>query len=690
MTPSTAPLVRFAERRPERPVATVVLVLLAALALGLAGCGAPSRTVSSWEPPLSDGRASTSDDLLDRLAPNEELWVIADEDATVSRASARSRDTGRWSADGPALVALQEDRGEIPLPLRATRVRAEVHGPLATTTVRQEFVNSFAGTIEVAYLFPLPEDAAVHEFVVELGERRIRGVVRPREQARRLYEAALREGHTAALLDQERPNLFRQRLGNLRAGEDVVVRLQYVHTCAFADGWHEYVFPAAVGDRYLPPGRNDDLVVDSTVDPGDVARLDLSVALDAGVRIEEIESPQYEVEIDELGPDRAEIRLHPRDGLPDRDFVLRWRVGDDDLRSAVFTHADARGGFWSVVLYPPRLEQRGPRQPLDLVLVLDSSGSMEGAPLEQMQRAAIGLLERLRPEDSFQLLRFSDAPWEWHEGPLAATRDNLRAAIEAIEDLRADGGTEMTRAIATTLARPRVPGRLQNLWLISDGFIGNEADVLREVDAALGGARLFTLGVGSSVNRYLMTALARVGGGASAVLLPRDRPDRVVDAFLDQVTRPALTGLELDWRGTDTRASTPRRVPDLFAGRMVVLSGRFDGPGGGSLRIRGRTADGSVEREMVLDVPVPRDDAEAVALLWARRRLTELADRRVVEPGPQIDAAIRELALEFGLVSDLTSFVAVDAAVRGGDEGGQPVRQPTRPPRWTPGVGGGR
>ncbi len=609
---------------------------------------------------------------------SDELWVFAE-------APRRQAPPARHEGPGSGSMVVQDGEGRvIGVPLRHTRVRASVRAFLATVDVEQRFHNPWAAKIEAVYVFPLPEDAAVRDFVLAIGDRQIRGVVREKEEAKRIYEAARAQGHRAALLDQARPNVFSEAVANIEPGASIDVRIRYFNTLAYGRGGYEFVFPMVVGPRYNPPGWADGIGANLpgephgqpttvTYAPPDTrpgADIDIGVDADLGMPLAAVESPSHSISVEREGESHTRVRLAGGATIPNRDFVLHFAVAERETRATMLTHAAADGGHLALLLHPPRDLVALPRQPLELVFVVDCSGSMSGAPLEQAKAVAEMALDRLAPSDSFQIVRFSDTASSFAAAPVAATEAEVRRGREHLRQMAVGGGTQMLSGIRAALATPHDPEKLRFIAFLTDGYIGNESEIFDELRHGLGASRVFSLGVGSSVNRFLLEGMARLGRGAVGYLLHDEQPGPAIAELWDRISRPAMTDVTIDWNGARVLDVCPSRLPDLFVGRPIALSARFEGPAPSSVRVHGRIAG----QPTVLDVPLvastTEDAAVALPALWARRRIQGLSDFAEVEGHGRDDAGVRSLALAHGLVSPFTSFVAVDASGRTiGDHG---------------------
>jgi Ca-activated chloride channel family protein len=573
----------------------------------------------------------------------------------------------------------------LPLPLQHTDVHASVCGYLSTVDVAQKFANPYAEKIEAVYQFPLPDDAAVRDFVMVVGERQIRGIIRKREEAKQIYQEARAQGYRAALLEQARSNVFEQAVANLEPGKSIDVRLRYFHTLAYGADGYEFVFPMVVGPRYNPPGWTNGIgaqpmdaptaggqpVNVAYLPPGMRSGSDLSLAVDvdAGMRIGVIASPSHPVQVERPSPSRAQVRLEGGALIPNRDFVLRFQVAGSGCRAGLMTCADGGGGYLTLMVHPPDELRALPRQPLEMVFVVDCSGSMDGAPLRQAKAAVDMALQKLGPADTVQVIRFGDDATLFAPAPVPATEGIVERARSFVAALSAGGGTEMLTGMRAALDGRRDPERLRYVVFLTDGYIGNESEVFDAVRSRIGSARILSLGVGSSVNRYLLEGIARLGRGAAGFLLHDEAPGRAVALLWECIGHPALTDVHVDWGGATVDEVFPPRMPDLFAGRPVVVTARYHGSPPASVRLRGRIGGGEVAFDAVTDT----DQCDALAALpavWARRKIMSLSDYAEVEGRAAAPQQVEALALTYGLMSAFTSFVAVDASGRtAGDHG---------------------
>lgn len=576
------------------------------------------------------------------------------------------------------------------LPLLGTRVSAHVLGFVAQVEVHQTFNNPFDRPLEAIYMFPLPHDAAVSALRASIGDRTIQSHIARRKDAVAAYRQARRTGRVAALLEEERPNIFTQSVVNIPPGAVVEVAITYDVALDYRGGAYEFVYPMVVGPRDIPgtpiggqprghgTARDTDQVPDaSRVTPPTLPagqrsgrNVTLEVDIDPGRPMASLDSPTHEIAIDrrsaaeETGsPTAVRVSLVGKDRIPNKDFVLRYRLARGAPVATLLAHRDARGpgGTFALLIEPPHAPRPSVVTPRELVLVVDTSASMAGKPLALVKRAARRAVDQLGPRDTFRLVRMADTPIGLSATPLPATAANRARARAWIDQLQAAGQSALLPAMRAALHGAPAAGRLRVVCLLTDGFVGNEKAVLAEVEGALDrDTRLFTLGVGSSVNRYLLDRLAQVGRGAARTVLLDDAPEAEVDALCRRIRAPLLTGVTVEWRGLDVAEVVPPAPPDLFAGQPVELMGRFERAGSGAVVVRGRLGGRAVSYRVPVSIRARVGDHEALPRLLARRRIRALLIDQLRADDPALIERITRLGLSYRLVTPYTAFVAVD------------------------------
>ncbi|QSQ26672.1 VWA domain-containing protein [Pyxidicoccus parkwayensis] len=570
--------------------------------------------------------------------------------------------------------------------LKHTEVDAEVSGFLASVTVTQVFENPYTEPLEALYVFPLPEKAAVDGMELVIGERIIKGVIQTKDQARATYEKAKAEGKTAALLDQERPNIFTQSVANILPGEQIRVRIHYVDRLPYEAGTYRFTFPMVVGPRYiggeaLPTRQGEGTAPDTTTVP-DASRISppvlppetrsghdiqLTVRLDAGLPVQALRSTSHRVEVSRDGRSRAHVQLGQDARIPNKDFTLEYTVADALIRPAVLVHREpgADHGYFLVLLNPQLQPTDKEVVPREVYFVLDTSGSQSGLPIEKSKAITAEVLRHLNPEDSFQVLDFNTVVKKFSEKAVPATPENVARALPYVANFWGGGGTDINAATQEAIIPPNDPARLRMVLFMTDGYIGGEDEVLATLQDHLGEeTRVFTAGVGGSTNRYLVAKMAEVGRGSSTFVNLQRPEDEVASEFETRIRGPVLTSLRAELDGMPVNSVYPKVLPDLFAGQPLFMVGRFHGTGDGVLRITGRVR--GVERRFEVPVHFPEVAPENSALrsLWARQRIEELTVQGYRGETPEVVEGITSTALTYGLMSKYTSFVAVEQVAR--------------------------
>jgi Ca-activated chloride channel homolog len=618
---------------------------------------------------------------------HDELECVATEPEQVACGASGSIPEALDDGEPAGRAAFLVQRGErrFGLPLQSASYDSFVVGTVAETIVKQRYFNPMESAIEAVYVFPLPHDGAVFEYSMRVQDRRLHGEMKRRADARAIYETARQLGHSAGLLEQERPNVFTQRVANIPPGETIEVELRVVQPLARVDGRYELVLPTVVGPRYVsgtptgptPAGSfasDTDRVPDGskiTPLPGlggqpSCPNTTIQVAIENG-SVDDVRSKHHDIELhDESGV--AHIALASGAATPDRDFWLSWSAGAERPRASLMVQPelDRDGGYFTLTVEPPLALPTESAVPRELVFVVDTSGSMSGEPIATAKAAMRKVLGKLAPRDVFQIVQFSQNASQLGSGFLPSTPAAVQRGLAFIDAMHGAGGTEMLAGARAALDMPRDPRRLRMVLLLTDGYIGNENEVFGAVRERIGDARLFTLGVGTSVNRHLLDGLARLGRGDVSYVSAGEGPERVVERFFERIDRPVLTDVTIDWGDFAVEDVEPRRLPDLFAGEPVVVFGRYRGERSGELTLRGRRA-GVVERiPVAVDFAKPSASTAALSTMWARSRIARLSDEaiefRAHQRGGDLEERITALALAHHVMTEYTAFVAVDDA----------------------------
>lgn len=574
-------------------------------------------------------------------------------------------------------LRFKEANGEAlePAPLVFTNVEIDVSGVVSRTRVTQRFVNPGNDWREGVYLFPLPEKSAVDHLDMTIGERRIVGEIRERKQARATYEQAKREGKKAALVEQERPNLFTTNVAPIGPGEEIVVAIEYQETLRYDHGAFSLRFPMGITPRYIPgapttPGDGGGWAEDTDVVPdasritppalhpavGKINPIAITVRLDPGFRLARLASAYHPVDIEETADHRYTVTLEDGPVPADRDFALSWipEVGTGP-GAAVFIQK-AQGRDYALALLIPNLPaQDAPRAPREVTFVIDTSGSMEGTSIVQAKAALMLALDRLRSGDRFNVIEFNSHAHALFASPLPVDPSTLRQARTFVNTLRANGGTEMREALETAFAAPQAEGLVRQVIFLTDGAVGNEDELFTLIRARLGERRLFTVGIGSAPNSHFMTKAAQFGRGTFTYIGDVREVQEKMGTLFRKLESPLLTDIAITWPGK--AEAWPKVVPDLYAGEPIVVTAALSAAQG-EVVLTGRAGNQPWRATLPL---AANGTASGLGSLWARAKIDALMDEVVAgASADDVRNAVAAVALEHHLVSKYTSLVAVD------------------------------
>ncbi|HEY7405526.1 MAG TPA: VIT domain-containing protein [Candidatus Angelobacter sp.] len=587
------------------------------------------------------------------------------------------------------------------VPLKHTGIKTEISGFVARTEVTQEFENSLPNAVEAIYVFPLPHDSAVDGMTMTVGQREIRAVIKEREAARQIYEAARSAGHTAALLDQERPNIFTQSVTNIPPGGTVTIKLSVIELLKYEAGVYQFAFPLVVGPRYIPgaptgpPDRgtipNTNQVPDASHISPPVAGIhtdginaghdvSMEVSLAAGVPVGDVESPSHKIFADRTGADSYHVKLADDLVLPDKDFILKYKVAGAEISDAVLTHADKNGGYFTLILQPPEKPAEESLVPRQLIFVLDTSGSMWGFPIEMAKKTIARALDNLRKDETFNLITFSGDTRILFPEPVPATAENVAKAKQVLAGAYGSGGTEMMKAIRTALGddagagKPMEADPVRVVCFMTDGYVGNDAEIIAEIKKHTD-ARVFSFGIGTAVNRFLLAKMAEEGHGDVEFVTAPGEAQAAADRFYERVHSPVLTNISIDWNGLPVTEVYPREVRDLFSTKPIIITGRFTGNPTGKITIKGYQGTGDFSRTIPVDFSAAGATNAALEKIWARHKVADLMSQDwsgIQQGNSKHKAEIIQVGLEHSLATQYTSFVAVEEQTVVQD--GKPVR----------------
>ena len=611
------------------------------------------------------------------------LMIIAGPALASDRAERAERT--EWVNDaGTGQFLVRSGQGWEPALLLETEAEIEVNGPVAEVTITQHFSNRERSFAEGIYVFPLPQDAAIHGMEMIVGHKRIRGVIHEKEAAREIYEKARDEGKRTGLVEQQRPNVFTTSVANIAAGEEVAVEIRYTQVIERDGRRFSLRLPLTITPRYAP--------ADATAEPSSDRSGEQAEGGSAGSIPTDIDQAAQRTAAMGEDDQQARIRARVNTGLPvtdlvsrshdirshrtdstinvtlaeqkvamDKDFLLSWELAAKAEPAAHFFTETVEGEPYGLLMMMPPERASGadagaPGVRKEQILVVDRSGSMRGDRMVQARRSALHALRRLDAQDRFNVVAFNDRTQTLFPQPVRATREHLDAARDFIDALEADDGTRMLPALERALAMKRGEEYLRQVIFVTDGAVANEDAVLQSVHENLDGTRLFPVAIGDAPNNYLLRRLARFGRGTHTAIQDASEVQTRMQRLLDRIARPALRDIRVELPDGVTADFAPSKIPDLYLGEPLVIAARFNRMPEG-LTVHGENPQ-PWSRRIGAD---PEQGDAGIASLWARRRIATLMDRLAQGADKErIRPDVVDIALQHALVSRFTSFVAVE------------------------------
>ena len=595
-------------------------------------------------------------------------------------ASAQSQDDKTLSP----YFFVQGDPSMDHLPLKDTRVDIAVSGVIADVKVVQTYRNEGSRPINASYVFPASTRAAVYAMRMRIGDQIIVAKIKERQAAKQEFETAKRQGKSASLLEQHRPNVFSMSLANLMPGDEVEIELRYTELLVPTDGIYEVVYPTVVGPRYSSEQESSASAQDKwTKSPylhegqKPTSTLHISARISAGVSIRDLSCASHHIFPQWQSPSVAQLTLDDTDPFQgNRDFVLRYRLTGDQITSGLLLFQGEDENFFLYMAQPPQRVTAEDIPPREYIFVVDVSGSMNGFPLNTSKQLLKDLIGQLRPSDLFNVVLFAGDSSVLSAKSLQANQENISSAIRLLEEQRGSGGTELLPAMKQAMGLPREANISRSIVLVTDGYISGEQGVFDYIRDNLNECNVFSFGIGSSVNRYLIEGVAKAGMGEPFIVTEESEAAATAAKFREYIQTPLLTDIQIRSIDFDTYDVHPEHFPDLMAQRPVILFGKWRGPVGGTFELQGKTGRGDYVTRLYVAGVQPDEGNRALRYLWARSRIAELSDYGFSSLADDKVKEITSLGLKYNLLTQFTSFIAVREQVRNTQGSAQNVDQP--------------
>ncbi len=570
------------------------------------------------------------------------------------------------------------------LPLKSTRADVTISGVIADVKVTQVYKNEGKNTLEAIYIFPASSRAAVYAMRMTIGRRVIEAEIQERQKARETYEKALQAGRTASLLEQQRPNVFQMNVGNILPKDEIKVELNYTELLVPKDSTYEFVYPTVVGPRYsnqteASAGPQDKWVANPYLEEGKDApfTFGFGLTINSGIPIAKLTSPSHDVDIEYTGKTSAHLGLKESNTTNNRDVVIQYSLAGDKIESGLLMNIGKKEDFFLLMLEPPKRVETKMIVPREYIFIIDISGSMHGFPLNVAKGLMKDLLGNLRSTDFFNVMLFAGSNRVLSESSLPANQANLQKAIALVARQRGGGGTELMPALRAAMALPRAEENIsRSMIIVTDGYVSVEKDAFEYIRNNLNKGNVFTFGIGSSVNRFLIEGMARAGMGEPFIILNQKEAARKAKQFREYIEAPVLTDIKVKFNGMNVSDVEPQSIPDMFAKKPVVVFGKYQGTPRGTVTITGKTAGQEYKQTIRISEGKISTKNKALRYLWARHRIIRLADMVKLSPDDKRVKQVTQLGLDYNLLTDYTSFVAVDTKKRTDGKPRYTVKQP--------------
>ena len=551
------------------------------------------------------------------------------------------------------------------MPLKSNTVTVNIAGVIADVQIDQVYENTGSEAIEAIYVFPASTKAAVYGMEMKIGDRIIKAKVQEKGKAKATYEQAKQEGKRASLLEQDRPNIFSMNVANILPGDKITISLKYTESIVPEEGVYEFVYPTVVGPRYHkePISQGQMRTVGYTKER-ELPYYDFNIALNvqAGMPIQNIACNTHNTIITYNGLQGANVLLDPTEHKGgNRDFVLRYQLAGKKISSGLLLYEGAEENHFMWTVQPPKKVVKSDIPQREYIFVVDVSGSMNGFPLDVTKKLMRNLMGNLNYNDMFNLVLFASNANMYATESVYAHPKEVEAAINMLSDRSGSGGTYLMDALRKVTNLPKCEGGLsRSVVVITDGFISVEKDVYDLIQKNNNEFNFYSFGIGSSINRSLIEGIAHVGNSEPLFVLNKEEAFIKADKFRQFIAAPVLTNINIDWGDFDVYDLEPSAISDVLAERPVVVTGKYRGKPTGKIQLTG--VSGIEDYTAIYEVENTKPSAEnkSVQYLWARNKIRLLDDYNKLSVEDKRVAAITQLGLKYNLLTNYTSFVAVD------------------------------
>jgi Ca-activated chloride channel family protein len=603
----------------------------------------------------------------------------------------------------PFFWVKSKDKNVESLPLKSTAADVNIAGVIADVKITQEYQNTGKVPIEAIYVFPASTKAAVYAMTMIVGTRKLVAKIEEKNKAKEIYELAKEEGKTASLLEQQNPNVFQMNVANILPNDKILVELRYTELLVPTESVYEFTLPTVVGPRYsetlqIEAKDNQKWVENPYLHAGEKPTYTFQVTtrINAGLPIQEVNCSTHKTNIDFLDKSSASVKLAKGETSGgNRDYIVRYRLAGNQVQSGLLLYESENAvasaedknyesgeseKFFLLMMQPPKTPQPTQIPPREYVFIVDVSGSMHGFPLEVSKTLLEKLISSLRPIDKFNVMLFESSNQMLSPESMVANKENIQKALDVLTNIRGNGGTRLMPALENAFNFKETQDFSRSFVVITDGYVTVEREAFELIRKKLNNANLFAFGIGSSVNRYLIEGMAHAGQGEPFFVNNQSEADEVGKKFINYIQNPVLTNIKVEYDGFEAYDVEPISIPDVFAERPIIIYGKYKGAKKGKIKLTGLS--GYQKYEQIINISeASKENNQALPYLWARNKIMLLDDYQRLYPNEEQKTMVTNLGLKYNLLTEYTSFVAVDTEVRNKNGKNTSVKQPLPMPK---------
>ena len=572
------------------------------------------------------------------------------------------------------------------IPQIETDVSIDIQGMVSSTIMEQTFINNSDKPIEAMYVFPINHHAAIHDMYFIIDNRIVRSQIEEKKEAKKQYNQAKKDGKRASLLKQERPNMFTQSIANIMPNDTIIVRIKYVEELTYENQEFELRLPLAITPRYTMGGTEPNLDIKtgnlkkistsvedakninpSFIDPRihSARGVAININLDAGLVIADV-SASHKIIKQRINDKKMKIKLSNDRIIPDQDFIFKYKIEErDEPQITTFVSEKDGEDYYMIMAIPPDPKKNKSQIPKEMTFVLDVSGSMNGNNIKYAKMSILEALDKLEPQDYFNIIAFDDNSYHFKYNPILATEENILQGMDFVNNLQGGGGTQALPALAWALDEQHNPDFMKMIVFISDGALGYENEVFKLLDSGLRDARIFSINIGYSPNSFLLEKIAKMSRGSNIYIKNNNDIISQVGKLIDKINNPIISDIKI--KLDDSADLYPNPINDLYHNEPILVFGKSDDLKN-KITIEGTTSRGKYKETFRIKKRKLKEH-KSVPILWARKKIESLMDdyrlkySKTSQEKEDLKNEIIQISKKYNVLSKFTSFIAIEDVI---------------------------